>query len=77
MDYLGSVCKLLLCGFPSCLNYLYIGELIEDAVTTKHDEIVIILNLEALNVWCCNHHLWIALVLGTFGLNVTKSSGNR
>ena len=76
MDYLGSVCKLLLCGFPSCLNYLYVGELVKDTVATNHDVIVIILDLEALDVRRCNHHLWIALVLGAFSLNITKSSGD-
>ena len=77
MDRLAPVFEIFLGGFPARLHDLSVSQLIVDAIATQNDKVVIILNLEALNVWSGDDNLWVALVLCPFGLNVTESPGNR
>jgi len=72
VDGLAPVFEFLLRGLPPGLDHLYVVELVVDTVTPKHDIIVVILYLEAFNVWCCDDNLRVALILGAFGLYVAK-----
>ena len=77
MDNLTSVKVLFLGTLPCSLDDCNILKLIEDTITAKHYEVVILLDLETLDIWSGNHHLWIASVFGPLGLNITKSPRHR
>ena len=74
MDHLASVLELSFRGFPSCLGDLQVGELVKDAVTAEDDKIIVVLYLEAFNIWCCNNDLWVASVFCPFGFDVSEGA---
>lgn len=74
MNGLAPVLKLLLRGFPASLDYLCVCQFVIDTIATKYYIVVIVLNLEALNVWCGNNDFRVSLIFGPFSLNVSKSS---
>ena len=74
MHSLAPISKLLLCSFPCRLYDLGISEFVEDTIASQHDEIIIVLNLETLDIRRSNYNFRIALILGSFGLNITKGS---
>lgn len=68
------VSKFLLSSLPGRLDNLRICEFVEDTIAPEYDEIIIVLDLEALDIWCSNDNFWIALVLRPFRLNIAKRS---
>ena len=74
MDSLPSVSELLFGGFPTRLNDLCVVQLVVYAIAAKHDEIVVFLNFEALDVWRGYDNFRISEILGPLGLNIAKSS---
>ena len=74
MDSLPSVSELLFGGFPTRLNDLCVVQLVVYAIAAKHDEIVVFLNFEALDVWRGYDNFRISEILGPLGLNIPKSA---
>ena len=72
MDSLTPIGEIFLCRFPPSLDALSVGQLVENAVTSQHDEIVVVLNFKAFDVWSGDHHFRIALILGSLRLDVAK-----
>ena len=77
MDSLPSVSELLFGGFPARLDDLCVVQLVVYAIAAKHDEIVVFLNFEALDVWRGYDNFRISEILGPLGLNIAKSSRYR
>ena len=72
MHGLTPVSKFLLSSLPGRLDNLRICKFVEDAIASENDEIIIVLDLEALDIWCSNDNFWIALVLRPFRLYIAK-----
>lgn len=77
MDRLAPVFEIFLCSFPPSLHDLGVSQLIVDAIAAQYYKVVIILNLEALNVWSGNDNFRVALVLRPFGFDVSESPRDR
>lgn len=74
MDGLPSVSEGLFRSLPRRLYDLSVRQLVEDAIAAKDNEIVIVLDLKAFNVWSRDNDFRVALVLGSFRLDVAESS---
>ena len=72
MDGLAAIFEFLLSSFPASLHHLRVAQFVINAIAAKHDVVVVIFNLEALDVWSRNDDLRIALILRPLGFDVTK-----
>ena len=62
---------------PYCVDAVTVAKSLEDAITTNHYEIEIVLNFETLNIWIAHYYVWIATIARAFGFDITKCLGDR
>jgi len=65
-------CFIIIYRKPGAIYTLAIWHFIENAVTPKKNEIMRVLDFERLDVWNCNHNVWISPILLVFCLNVSE-----
>ena len=58
---------------PNGVNAVSVVEALENAIAANHDEVKIVLNLEALDVGVANDDVWIASEPRPLGLDVSES----
>ena len=59
--------------FPTHVDAVSVVEPFEDAITTNHDKVKVVLHLEALDVWLAHNHIGIAAIARSLCLNVAES----
>ena len=69
----GIVVKVTTGGFPDRVDALLVVELFEDTVTAQEDEIVVVSDFEALDVWSGDHAFGVSTVSRVLGLDITDS----
>ena len=70
-------CDLLGNPIPDGINTVPIVQSLKDTIATYHDEIKVVLNFEALNVWIADNNIWISTIARSFGFDVSECFGNR
>ena len=60
---------------PPDVDAIFAGQLVEDAVATNYDEVVVVFYFEGCDVWVCHHDVWVAFVLLDLGFDVTDCLG--
>jgi hypothetical protein len=77
VDRLIFLVKIFLSGNITLLNHLCIANFIENSIASKQQKIHFVVDRKLLDVRNCDNNIWISLKLFTFGLDVSKCSGNR
>lgn len=68
----------LLCySIPNSINAVSIIKSLKDAITANHYEVKVVLDLEALDIWVTDDHVWVSSVARPLGFDVSKSFGDR
>ena len=61
---------------PPDVDAIFTGQLVEDAVATNHDEVVVVFYFEGCDVWVCHHDVWVAFILFDLGFDITNCLGH-
>ena len=61
-------------GFPHSIDNLLVVLLLEHAIAPKYDEVVVVANFEAFDVWRGHDAHWVAAVARIFCLYITNGS---
>lgn len=61
-------------SLPDSVDHICIVKLFEDTITGYNDEIVVISDFEAFDVWCWYDYFWIASIFRFFSFNVSNRS---
>ena len=72
----GIVVEVASGGFPDGVDALLVVELFEDAVASEEDEVVVVSDFEALDVWGWDHALRVATVSRVLGFDITNRPRN-
>lgn len=62
---------------PNSINAVPIVKSLKDSVTTYHNEIKVVLNFKAFDVWITNNDIWVTTITRSLCFNISKSFGNR
>ena len=62
---------------PHTVHNVTVAQLVKNTVTSKNYEIVLLLQLKALDVWHSNHYVWVSSKLLALSFDVTESPRDR
>lgn len=77
MDGAGIINSLWQGSLPSMLHTFLVAQFLKDTITSKDDEVVVISNLEALDVWSWNDHTWVTSILRIFSFDISNRTRDR
>lgn len=75
-DFVGNL-YLLVDTLPDCVDAVAVGQALENAVATDHDEVEVVLNAEALDIGLANDYVRVASVTRPLGLDIAECFRNR
>ena len=62
---------------PDTVNTITIGQSFENAVTTDHYVVEIVLDFKTLNIWVAHYNVGVAAVARTLGFNISEGLRHR
>ena len=64
------------CIMPDLIDYVWVGELIIKPVTPEHYKVVRRADLEMLDLWFWDDHIWVSIQFLQLGMGIPQGSGD-
>jgi len=62
---------------PNSINAVSVVKSLKDSITTYHNEIKVVLNFKAFDVWITNNYIWVTTITRSLCFDISKGFGNR